>query len=495
MTLTLTEPNKLLIGGTWQKPVTSTTHQIVCPADEAVLGAVPAASPSDVDSAVAAARDAYSSGSWSALDVEERATVLTRALEHCRDALDNIAETAALELGQPLAQTQRRTRGALDVFADAIAAGRVLSGDELRVDKHSNKTAIIQRRPAGVIAAITPFNGPFSMLISKLARALMAGCSVVAKPSLEGSLQTFYLAEALASAGLPSGVASILPGGPEAGRHLVEHADIDLVTFTGSTSAGRRIAQACGVGLKRTMLELGGKSAAVVLDDADLNEALPWLALGGFGAAGQVCIALTRVLAPRRRYDEVVQRLAAEAQGFRAGHPLDPATTLGALINQRQHAWVSSVVDSATSDGAKVAAGGGRPEGLDKGWFYAPTVLSDVHNSMRVARDEIFGPVVVVIPYDDEAEAVAIANDSPFGLHGAVFSADDDHAVRIAEQIRTGTCAINGYGILPNAPFGGVKSSGWGREGGPESLSEYTEIRTLIVDSDYRTSDQLAVPA
>lgn len=484
MTTTLAERNELFIGGSWHEPAAAIKHPAICPADETLLCTVPTASSVDVDIAVSAAQKAYENATWSAVPIEERAEILNRALTCCRESLDAIAVTSALELGQPLTQTRRRIEGAFGVFADAIASAEGLPPDVWQPDRASNKSALIQRRPAGVVAAITPFNGPFIMSISKIVRALMAGCSVVAKPALEGSLQTFYLAEALAAAGLPEGVVSILPGGPDAGRHLVEHPGVDLVSFTGSTDAGRRIAETCGANLKRTILELGGKSAAILLEDADPAKAIPWLTAGAFGNAGQVCAALTRVLAPRKLYGEVVDGLASAARDFKAGHPLDTATTLGALITSRQFDRVSELVNAGIAEGAQLAAGGGRPSGIDKGWFFAPTVLFNVDNGMRVAREEIFGPVVVVIPYEDEPEAISIANDSPFGLHGAVFSEDEDRAIGVAERIRTGTCAINGFGVLVSAPFGGVKSSGWGREGGPESILEYTEVKTLIANGN-----------
>jgi betaine-aldehyde dehydrogenase len=319
--------------------------------------------------------------------------------------------------------------------------------------------------------------------VSKSIRALIAGCSVIVKPAIEGALQTFRLAEAFADVGLPEGVISILPGGAEAGQQLVEHPAVDMITFTGSTDGGRRIAESCGRQLKRTILELGGKSAALVLDDADLDSVMPWLIGGAFGNAGQVCIALTRVVAPRDRYDEVVNRLAESAASLRPGPPLDPSTTVGSLISRRQYERVAGYVDAARAAGARVVTGGGRPPDSTAGWFYAPTVLADVRNDMQVAREEVFGPVVVVIPHDGDDDAVRIANDSPFGLHGAVFSVDVDRALAVAGRIRSGTAAVNGYGILSSSPFGGVKSSGWGREGGPESIAEFTELRALTLDA------------
>jgi acyl-CoA reductase-like NAD-dependent aldehyde dehydrogenase len=476
-------PDAFLIGSRWVAPSSDARHEIIGPADEQRLGSVPCATPDDVNRAVWTAKDAFDRGDWARSSVADRAHALRQVLAQCHKAVDEIAEIAALELGQPVAQTRARTGVALSVFADAIESGLELVTSELRPDRATENAALITRHPAGVVGAITAFNAPFSFAASKSIRALMAGCSVVVKPALEGSLQTFLLADAFAEVGLPDGIISILPGAAPSGQCLVEHPDVDLITFTGSTGAGRRIAAVCGQHLKRTVLELGGKSAAVVLDDADLDAALPWLAGGAFGNAGQVCIALTRVLAPRTRYDEVVRRLADAAEALRPGQPLDPQTTLGALISASQRDRVSEHVNSARQDGATIVTGGDRPPGCSQGWFFAPTVLADVNNDMRVAREEIFGPVVVVIPHDGDDHAVGIANDSPYGLHGAVFSGDVDRALGVAGRIRSGTVAVNGYGILSSAPFGGVKCSGWGREGGPESIAEFTELRTLTLDA------------
>lgn len=475
--------DSFLIDGEWCAPLDGTTKVAVSPADEQPLASVPVAGVKDIERAVSAARASFERGEWSTASVEQRADALQRVLDYCRDHVEEIAVSAALELGQPIAQTRARTNVGLGVFAHAIESGLALQTQELRLDDETGKYALISRHPVGVVAAVAAFNAPFSFAVSKSIRALMAGCSVVLKPAVEGCLQTFVLADAFEAAGLPRGVINMAPGDGIAGEHLVCHPHVDLVTFTGSTAAGRRIAASCGENLKRSVLELGGKSAAVVLDDVELDAALPWLVGGAFGNAGQVCIALTRLLAPRSRYDEVVERLARAAQGLQPGPPLDPTSTLGALVSARQHERVSERVAEAVSAGAQLVCGGGRPPGSDRGWFFEATVLADVTNDMPIAREEVFGPVVVVIPHDGDDDAVALANDSPYGLHGAVFSADSVRAVEVASRLRTGTAAVNGYGILASAPFGGVKCSGWGREGGPESIAEFTELHTLTLDA------------
>jgi betaine-aldehyde dehydrogenase len=385
-----------------------------------------------------------------------------------------------------------RLDGTLSVFDDAIETFLAVAAQELRPDRNGRST-VISRDPVGVVAAITPFNGPFVMSVSKAVRALMAGCSVVLKPALEGALQAYFLADAFEAVGFPPGVISMLAGDATAGSHLVDHDGVDMVTFTGSTTAGRRVAAACGQRLKRSSLELGGKSAAVILDDADLDAVIPVLQYGAFGAAGQVCIALSRVLAPKSRYDEVVDRLVAAAQSLTPGDPFDPATTIGPLITQRQRERVEYFVHVGRSECASLATGGKRPAALDKGWFLEPTVFAHVDNQMRVAREEIFGPVTCVIPYESEADAVATANDSPYGLHGVIFAADVARGLEVARQIRSGTLAVNGFAIPHSAPFGGVKDSGWGREGGPEGIADFIEYKAVSIDSSAAESCGIAL--
>jgi betaine-aldehyde dehydrogenase len=476
-----------VIGGKWQSPLTDKRADVFGPADGELVGSVPVATSGDIDRAIAAANAAHTRGDWPNASPEDRAAALQDVLDRCRDIVDEIARVAAIELGQPLTQTTARNQGVLALFAEAISSGLALERSELRHDQFTNKYALIHRRPVGVVGAITAFNAPFTFLVSKAVRALMAGCSVVVKPSVDGALQTLLAAEAFADSALPDGVFSMLPGAADAGEHLVAHPLVDMVSFTGSAEAGRRIAATCGANLKRSVMELGGKSAALVLDDADLDAALPFLVNGVFNNTGQICTATTRVLAHQSRYVEVVERLTEAAAALKAGPPLDPETTIGALISERQYERVAALVDHARGEGARVTTGGGRAPGTERGWFYAPTVLDQVENGMQIAQEEVFGPVVVVISVADEAEAIRVANDSRYGLHGAVFSADSDRVVRVASRIDTGTCAINSYGVVPSAPIGGIKDSGWGREGGPESIAEYTELRTLVLGQDAPT--------
>jgi acyl-CoA reductase-like NAD-dependent aldehyde dehydrogenase len=334
------------------------------------------------------------------------------------------------------------------------------------------------------VGAIAPWNGPFYFAILKSIPALLAGCTVVLKPALETPLDAFYVGDALYRAGLPQGAFSIVPGDGVIGEHLVRHPGVDKVTFTGSTEVGRRVGALCGGELKRCSLELGGKSAAVVLDDADPGLTVRALSAGGFFNTGQVCAALTRVLVPRNRQVDIVERLRTAASSLRVGDALDDATEIGPVVSSRQRDRVERFIQGAVDEGAQLVTGGGRPAQLDRGWFVEPTVFAEVTNAMTIAREEVFGPVVSVLSYDTVDEAVAMANDSPYGLHGAVFSSDIDRAISISERLVTGTVSVNAFVLNPDAPFGGRKASGIGREFGPEGLGSFLEYKSINVAED-----------
>jgi betaine-aldehyde dehydrogenase len=336
----------------------------------------------------------------------------------------------------------------------------------------------VTREPIGVVAAIYPWNVPQFTLMMKLAPALIAGCTVVAKPSPETPLDAYLLAEWIKEAGIPDGVVNIVPAGREVGAYLVEHPGVDKVAFTGSTDAGRKIGAACGQRLRPVTLELGGKSAAVILEDADLAATMEGLKLASLMNNGEACAAQTRILAPRSRYDEVADALAAMVGGLSVGDPADYTTEIGPLVARRQQERVENYIRIGQDEGAKVITGGlNRPH--DRGWYVTPTVFGGVSNDMRIAREEIFGPVLALLSYDGEDDAVRIANDSDYGLGGSVWTADVDHGVEIARRIRTGSCGVNMYIMEPATPFGGYKDSGLGRELGPEGLSPYLEYKTI----------------
>jgi betaine-aldehyde dehydrogenase len=339
--------------------------------------------------------------------------------------------------------------------------------------------ATVRREGIGVAAAISPWNGPFFLSVIKVVPALLAGCSVIAKPADNTPLSGYLFAEAAAELGFPEGVLSVVPAGRSAGAHLVAHPGVDKVSFTGSTDAGRKIAAVCGTQLKSVSLELGGKSAAIALDDADLEVLVPTMVAGAFYNTGQACTALTRLVVHRSRYDEVVDAMISAAQSMVIGDPLDPATQIGPLATAAQRERVESYIEIGKTE-ATLAFGGGRPADRETGWFVEPTIFTDVSNDARIAQEEIFGPVLSIIPFEgDDDAAVAIANDTAYGLHGAVFTSNPTRAQYIAERVDSGTFTVNGYINNPAAPFGGVKASGLGREFGPEGLEEYLEYRTV----------------
>ena len=338
---------------------------------------------------------------------------------------------------------------------------------------------IVRREPVGVVAAIVPWNYPQALAAFKLAPALAAGCTVVLKASPETALDALVFAQAAEAAGLPAGVLNVVPGAVDAGAHLVSHPGVDKVSFTGSTAVGRIIGEVCGRMLRPVTLELGGKSAAIILDDADLGATMRGLRNVSFLNNGQTCFLGSRILAPRVRYDEVVEALVELVKGLNVGDPLDDATDIGPVVSSRQRDRVLGYIEAANTSGARLVAGGGIPRNQPRGWFVAPTVFADVDNSDRIAQEEIFGPVLAVIPYDSDEQAIALANDSEFGLAGTVWSTDTDRATEVAREVRTGTVGINDYQLDINAPFGGVKASGIGRELGPEGLEEFFALKSI----------------
>jgi acyl-CoA reductase-like NAD-dependent aldehyde dehydrogenase len=470
---------ELFIGGAWEAPASGGHLGVVSPSTEEVVGSAPDATTVDADRAVAAARAAFDSGPWPRMTPAERSAALARVGDSLRKREAEIAGVTVDEMGiaisqAPAAQTAM-TAALFDYYADLI---RSFEFERTVVD--GARAGLVTSEPVGVVAVIVPWNAPVTLSCWKTAPALAAGCTVVIKPPPEAPLSNFILADAIAEAGLPPGVVSVLPAGREVGEHLVTHPGTDKIAFTGSTAAGKRIMSLCGEQVKRVSLELGGKSAAVILDDADLAVVIPRLVHGAMHLSGQVCGAHTRVLVPRSLYADAVEAAAASAAHVQVGDPHDPATLVGPLVAARQRERVEGYIKLAVDAGARVAAGGGRPSSLPRGWYVEPTILADVDNSMRVAREEIFGPVLCLIPYDDEDDAARIANDSPYGLSGGVWSGDPARALRMARRLRTGSIAINGsYPPFPLVPFGGFKESGLGRELGPEGLANFLEPRSI----------------
>jgi aldehyde dehydrogenase (NAD+) len=475
------EHTRLFIGGEWVKPESSRTIDVISPHSEELVGRVPEGTEADVDRAVTAARDAFDNGEWPRLSPEDRIAAVQKFSEVYAAHIPDLAAVITEEMGSPITFSNLAQSPApwmmLNTFLDIA---REYPWEERRQGVLGSDV-IVRREPAGVVGAIVPWNVPQFVIMSKLAPALIAGCTIVVKPSPETPLDAFVMAHLLDEAGIPKGVVSVIPAGREVGEHLVRHPGVDKIAFTGSTAAGRRIASICGEQLKRVSLELGGKSAAIILDDADLAATVQGLKFASLMNNGQACVAQTRILASRDRYDEVVDAVSGMVGALAVGDPQDEATEVGPLVAERQQERVEKYIALGQEEGAKVVVGGnGRPSGLDKGWYVKPTVFSSVDNSMRVAREEIFGPVLAVIPYDDPDDAVRIANDSEYGLAGSVWTSDIDQGIDIARRVRTGTYGVNQYTMDFVAPFGGYKGSGIGREFGVEGLSHYVELKSIV---------------
>ncbi|MGE5289506.1 MAG: aldehyde dehydrogenase [Micromonosporaceae bacterium] len=473
------EHDSLYIGGQWVAPATDATISVISPHTEEVVGRVPDGSPADMNRAVAAAREAFDKGPWPHMAPAERAGVVARLAELYAARLNDFAELITEEMGSPITFSQLaqapQPQMMLSYFAEL---GKTFTWEDERQGMLGPVT--VRREPVGVVAAIVPWNVPQFVTMTKLAPALVAGCSVVLKPAPETPLDAYLLAELIQEAGVPAGVVNIVPAGRETGEHLVSHPGVDKVAFTGSTAAGRRIGAICGEQLKRCSLELGGKSAAIILEDADLPTTVGWLEMASLMNNGEACVAQTRILAPRSRYEETIEALVGMVSGLRVGDPSDPATQVGPLVAKRQQERVEGYIKIGQDEGATVVTGGSRAVGREKGWYVAPTVFAGVDNSMRIAREEIFGPVLAVIPYEDEDDAVRIANDSDYGLAGTVWTADADHGMEVASRVRAGTYGVNMYMIETCAPFGGYKASGIGRELGPEGLGAYLEYKSIV---------------
>jgi betaine-aldehyde dehydrogenase len=468
----------MYIGGEWVAPEGSATIDVVSPHTEQVVGRVPDGTPADMDRAVAAAREAFDRGPWPRMSFAERAEVIGRLAGIYAARQEEMAALITEEMGCPISfSLLGQVPQPLAMLQFYAEYGRTFEQEDQRPGLFGPLT--VRREPVGVVAAVVPWNVPQFVSMTKIAPALLAGCTIVLKPAPETPLDAYLLAEMTREAGIPPGVFNVVPAGRETGEHLISHPGVDKVAFTGSTAAGRRIASICGEQLKRVSLELGGKSAAIVLDDADLTTGMGMLAIASLMNNGQACVAQSRILASRERYDEVVEAVAAMVSSQPVGDPADPATGIGPLVARRQQERVEGYIRTGMDEGAKVVVGGlDRP--YERGWYVAPTVFAGVSNDMRVAREEIFGPVLVVIPYEDEADAIRIANDSDYGLAGTVWTADTEHGMDVARQVRTGTYGVNCFMLEANAPFGGFKNSGVGRELGPEGLNAYLEYKTIV---------------
>ncbi|MBL1100215.1 aldehyde dehydrogenase [Streptomyces coffeae] len=474
----LIEHGQLFIGGAPVDPAGTETIEVVSPHTERVIGRVPHAARADVDRAVAAARTAFDEGSWPRMSLDERIAVVTRIKDAIAVRHEELARIISAQNGSPYSwSVLAQALGAMMVWDSAITVARGAVQEERR--DGCLGPLLVRREPVGVVAAVVPWNVPQFVAAAKLGPALLAGCTVILKPSPETPLDSYLLAEIMTEAGVPEGVVSILPADREVSEYLVGHPGVDKVSFTGSVAAGKRVMEVASRHLTRVTLELGGKSAAVILPDADLDAAVAGIVPNAWMNNGQACVAQTRILAPRSHYDEIAERLTAAASALVVGDPLDPATQVGPLVTRRQRQRSLDYIALGQREGAKVLTGGGRPEDRDTGWYVEPTLFGDVANTMRIAREEIFGPVICLLPYRDEEEAARIADDSDYGLSGSVWTADTAHGVAFARRIRTGTYSVNTFSLDMLGPFGGYKNSGLGREFGPEGYAAYLEHKMI----------------
>lgn len=468
----------MFVGGRWRRPSCDTRIDVISPHTEDVIGYAAAGSARDIDTAVRMARQAFDDGPWPHLAPEGRIAKVLELADIYAKHVDDMADLITAQMGSPTSFSRLgQAAGPATMMHLSVDVARGFPWVQHRTGLLGE--VLLRRAPVGVVGIIIPWNVPQCLLMPKLIPALLAGCSVVIKPAPETPLDSLWVAEMIEEAGFPEGVVSVIPGGPEVGEALVSHSGVDKIAFTGNSATGRRIAALCGQQLKRYSLELGGKSAAIVLEDADIGRTVAGLKTASLMNNGQACVAQTRILVSHRMYDDFVEAMAEMMAGLQVGDPTDPGTDIGPLVSHRQQQRVRSYIRRGIEAGARMGVGG--PEGpRDRGWYVSPTLFADVSNDMVIAREEIFGPVVCVIPYDDEAEAVRIANDSDFGLAGSVWTRDVPHGLDIATRVRTGTYGINMYMLDISTPFGGFKQSGVGREFGPEGLEEYVEIQSIV---------------
>ncbi len=470
----LLEREELYVGGSWVRASSGGSIDVVNPATEEIAGFVPEASAEDVDRAVIAARRAFPA--WAAVAPPERAKMVARLGEALAARMLDMSALISIEMGMPQNMSSMIQVGLPIVTFDTTAKAY----NALALEEQVGNSVVV-REPVGVVGAITPWNYPLHQIVAKIAPAIVAGCTVVLKPSEVAPLNAFLLADLANEVGMPGGVLNIVSGtGAVVGEAIAAHPEVDMVSFTGSTRAGKRVAEVASQTVKRVTLELGGKSACVILDDADLARAVSVGMSMCFLNSGQTCIALTRMLVPHSKLEEVEDLAVRESADYTLGDPFADTTRLGPLVSAAQRERVLSYIAKGIDEGARLLAGGPEmPDGLEKGYFVKPTVFSGVSNEMTIAREEIFGPVLSIIAFDDDDDAVVKANDSPYGLAGAVWSASRDRAERVARRMRTGQVDVNGGSFNPQAPFGGYKQSGYGRELGRYGIEEFLQIKSL----------------
>jgi aldehyde dehydrogenase (NAD+) len=474
-------PDRFFIGGQWSEPSSRARIDVRDSGTEEVFLSVAEAQVEDVDRAVAAARQAFDHGPWPRLTHQERATWLLEIAEAWKKRAEAFADTWVRESGILHAVAKYAAVNPASTFVFHAGLAETFEWEEPHVTPDGLR-AMLVREPVGVVGAIIPWNAPNSLIAYKSAAALIAGCTVIAKASPEAPASAYLLAEICEEVGLPAGVFNILTADREVSERLVRHPGVDKISFTGSTAAGRRIASICGERIARCTLELGGKSPAVILDDYDLDKAAQSIAGTAKFLTGQVCSSLTRLIVSKRRHDDFVEALAGRFGQVKVGDPFEASSEMGPLAMERQRDRVLSYIAKGREEGARVATGGGRPAHLDRGYFVEPTVFAGVDNGSTIAREEIFGPVLSVIPAENEEQAIEIANDTIYGLNASVFTNDPERAYAVARQLRAGTVGHNAFKTDFSISFGGFKQSGIGREGGTEGMYPYLEAKTIILD-------------
>lgn len=466
--------DRIYIDGQWVEASGGGVIEVINPATEQCIGSVPVGSAADVDAAVAAAKAAFPS--WSQSSIEERQGYLNAISAAIGERGEELAQLITSEVGTPIKYSRTAMVGTPRVVSRSYA--KMLDSFEW---ESKVRNSLVVKEAIGVVGMITPWNFPLHQIIGKVAPALAAGCTMVLKPSKEAPLNAFVLADIIDGIGLPAGVFNLVSGhGRDIGKTLSGHPDVDMVSFTGSTGAGVQVSEVAAPTVKRVTLELGGKSANIILDDADVTKAAKMAVFACFGNSGQECSALSRLLVPTSKRDEVVAVVAATMERYSVGDPLDESMRCGPMVSKRQQESVAGYIASGIADGATLIAGGeGMPEGLEAGYFVRPTAFADVTPEMTIFREEVFGPLLAITTYETEEEAIALANDSEYGLSGGVWSADEERAMRVARAMRTGQVSINGGAFNVSAPFGGYKLSGNGRELGLHGLEEFLEIKAI----------------
>lgn len=474
--------DRLFIGGDWVRPSSDSQIDVIAPATEELYVQVAEAQEADIERAVAAARHAFDKGPWPRMSHAERAEYLRKIARAYEERIGDVAQVWPNEMGVVHSLASYMAGSIGGIYESYAAFADTFPFEERRTPAGGGAVGLLVREPVGVVAAIIPWNGPILLIAHKIGPALLAGCTVIIKASPEAPGAAYIMAEVAKAVGLPPGVLNVVTADRAVSELLVRHPGVDKVSFTGSTAAGRRIASICGERIARCTLELGGKSAAVILDDMDLQTAAQSIAGPACLMSGQVCSSLTRIIVSRDRHDDMVDALVANFGSKRVGDPFDPATELGPVAMRRQRDRIEQILATGRSEGATLATGGGRPAHLNRGFFIEPTVFGNVGNDSTLAREEIFGPVLSVIPAEDEADAIRLANDTIYGLNNSVFTNDPDRAYAVARELRSGTVGQNVFRTDFSMAFGGFKQSGLGREGGVEGLLPYLETKTVILE-------------